>query len=168
MPPIATTGVSLVLGDISNAQGAALLFGTNVFAIIFGSAMSFYGAGIRPRGGQHWSTRGVSVVLLGLIVCSVPLASQLLGGVTERSYAVEVQQLERELQSFFAEKGIFVKNTRRNAQEENSFTALLVGPKPVTGDSLVHLESALKKRFSVVPNVRFEFRIESEIGKSGP
>ncbi|PCJ57804.1 MAG: TIGR00341 family protein [Planctomycetota bacterium] len=47
VPPIATAGVSLVKGEFFIAQGAALLFGTNVVAIILGSAFSFYCSGIR-------------------------------------------------------------------------------------------------------------------------
>lgn len=41
VPPIATVGISLALQEWSNASGAALLFATNVVAIILASALNF-------------------------------------------------------------------------------------------------------------------------------
>ena len=81
VPPIATTGICLVLGKFSVAQGAALLFGTNVVAIVVGAAFNFFLAGIRGRkkeSGGLWSRRfliAFTLVMAGLIV---PLTSVLI------------------------------------------------------------------------------------------
>ena len=49
VPPIATTGIAIAFGELSVAAGAALLFATNVVAIILGSALNFWVAGIRGK-----------------------------------------------------------------------------------------------------------------------
>ncbi|NRA38707.1 MAG: DUF389 domain-containing protein, partial [Planctomycetes bacterium] len=79
VPPIATVGISLALGDISNAEGAVLLFGTNVVAIIIGAAGVLHVVGMRPANLGRSSRLWVQRVMLSLIVCiiifAVPLSS---------------------------------------------------------------------------------------------
>jgi uncharacterized hydrophobic protein (TIGR00271 family) len=85
VPPIATVGICLSLGETVTARGAALLFGTNVVAIVLGAAMNFFAAGIRghrERSGL-WSRRlviGLALLCGGL---AIPLTSILVGNVTE-------------------------------------------------------------------------------------
>lgn len=82
VPPIATTGICLALEEGQVAKGAALLFGTNVVAIVLGSAMNFLMAGVkgaRQAASRVWARR-LSIVLA--LICAglaVPLASVLLG-----------------------------------------------------------------------------------------
>ncbi len=47
VPPIATTGLALATGQFRDAGGAALLFLTNIVAIILATAISFWAVGIR-------------------------------------------------------------------------------------------------------------------------
>lgn len=46
VPPIATAGLSLAMGDFILSAGASLLFFTNVIAIILGTAITFWAVGI--------------------------------------------------------------------------------------------------------------------------
>lgn len=79
VPPIATVGISTGLGYFENASGAALLFGTNVVAIILGAALNFWLAGLRGRGeGGEWRRRILIVLTLACIGCAVPLTFFLL------------------------------------------------------------------------------------------
>ena len=81
VPPIATTGICLVLGEFPVARGAALLFGTNVVAIVLGAAFNFYLAGIRGRKkaeGGLWSQRFLIVLTLVMAGLLVPLTSVLI------------------------------------------------------------------------------------------
>ena len=86
VPPIATTGICLAFGKYQVAQGAAILFGTNVVAIVLGSAMNFFMAGIRGKDGQSsaWAKRTMIVFTLVMFGLMVPLSSvivkQLAGG----------------------------------------------------------------------------------------
>ena len=49
VPPIATSGLALTMGDLKLAGGASLLFFTNIVAIVLGTAMTFWSVGISTR-----------------------------------------------------------------------------------------------------------------------
>jgi uncharacterized hydrophobic protein (TIGR00271 family) len=49
VPPIATSGMALTMGDFVLSGGAALLFFTNIVAIVLGTAVTFWGVGISTR-----------------------------------------------------------------------------------------------------------------------
>jgi len=81
VPPLATTGICLSLGEKSVASGAAVLFGANVVAIVLGASMNFLLVGVRGRKStpRLWARR--LAILLALIFAgiSVPLTSALIG-----------------------------------------------------------------------------------------
>lgn len=95
VPPIATTGICIALGEMTVVRGAALLFGTNVVAIVFGAALNFYATGIRGRDGASglWSRRLFIIVALLCVGLAVPLTSSLITTVT--NYNNEVISLNR-------------------------------------------------------------------------
>ena len=79
VPPIATTGIALCLAEFRLAFGSAMLFLTNVVAIILGAAFSFYAAGIRSKSNdlkKNW----VRYALISLVTASsiliIPLGSE--------------------------------------------------------------------------------------------
>ncbi|MDA3962094.1 MAG: DUF389 domain-containing protein [Planctomycetota bacterium] len=77
VPPIATVGICLAIGEVAVARGALLLFGTNVVAIILGAALALYAVGLRAARGRPWPLWGRRLVggLLGtLAVLAVPLS----------------------------------------------------------------------------------------------
>lgn len=88
VPPIATVGISISLGELGVARGAAILFATNVVAIILGAAGTFYATGIRGSGASGRRPVWVRRTVLGLILCAliliVPLGSVLLTKVAQR------------------------------------------------------------------------------------
>jgi uncharacterized hydrophobic protein (TIGR00271 family) len=49
VPPIATSGLALTMGDLTLAGGASLLFFTNIVAIVLGTAITFWCVGISTR-----------------------------------------------------------------------------------------------------------------------
>ena len=49
VPPIATSGLALTMGDLALAGGASLLFFTNIVAIVLGTAITFWSVGISTR-----------------------------------------------------------------------------------------------------------------------
>ena len=81
VPPIAATGIALAKGIGSTAQGASVLFITNVICIILGSALTFYAAGIRAKRdkvGRLW-VRKLSITLILLMsLLLIPLSSGLI------------------------------------------------------------------------------------------
>ena len=81
VPPIATVGISLALQEWSNASGAALLFATNVVAIILASALNFFANGVRGQGtgnGSLWVRRTVICLFISVSILIVPLTSVLI------------------------------------------------------------------------------------------
>jgi uncharacterized membrane protein len=77
VPPIATVGISTALREWENASGAALLFSTNVVAIILASAFTFFAMGIRGQVGAVtlWMRRMIVCLLVVLGVLLVPLTA---------------------------------------------------------------------------------------------
>ena len=88
VPPIATVGISIALGEFGVARGAAILFATNVVAIILGSALTFFATGVRASRGVGQRRVWVQRTLLGLCLCAlalaVPLGSALISNVAKR------------------------------------------------------------------------------------
>lgn len=95
VPPIATTGICLALGEHGTARGAGLLFGTNVVAIVLGSGINFLMAGIRGKKStaQIWANRLAIILALACAGMSVPLASVL---ATKASRTAPVAEQVRE------------------------------------------------------------------------
>ena len=76
VPPIATTGVCLALGEIGVAAGAALLFGTNVVSIIVGATAALYCFGLRGRDRtKGWENRAIQGLVVGVFLLAVPLSA---------------------------------------------------------------------------------------------
>lgn len=98
VPPIATVGISLALRETANAQGAALLFATNVVAIILGSSMNFWVAGIRGKsadgGGALWTRRiWMTLIVLMASLC-IPLGSFLVSNLPSPKVDVLRERVE--------------------------------------------------------------------------
>ncbi|BDS08634.1 hypothetical protein NT6N_36740 [Oceaniferula spumae] len=87
VPPIATTGICLALNEQHTAKGAALLFGTNVVAIVLGSSLNFLLAGVRGKkdAAQLWAQRLAIVLALICAGLTVPLASVLISKASKTS-----------------------------------------------------------------------------------
>lgn len=109
VPPIATTGICLAMGKYVVAQGAGLLFGTNVVAIVIGSALNFFIAGIR---GQATSAGGWAkrmAILFALIMAGlvVPLSSALVSKIANAS------QVESVISQTGADLGVKVTSVQK-------------------------------------------------------
>ena len=84
VPPIATSGLSLAMGDFRLFGGSLLLFATNIVAIILGTAITFWAVGINNRVTKSESGEKVRAPLqwprylfLGLVVLSFVLAAEM-------------------------------------------------------------------------------------------
>lgn len=87
VPPIATVGICLAVGQLSSAAGAALLFATNLVAIIIASAGTLYLMGIRGSSAQTTTRlfvrRTWTLLFVSVVVLSIPLAIALLSNYAE-------------------------------------------------------------------------------------
>jgi len=155
VPPIATTGIGISLGEMEVAKGAALLFGTNVVAIVFGAALNFYTAGIRGRSGASglWSKRIFIVFALLCVGLTVPLTSKLISKVT-RPVSIVKQLNEVELSGA---RVITVAPSGR----ENGVRVMVVrvaSPTPLTQAQVKSMHKVLAERYKkgVIMRVRTE------------
>jgi uncharacterized hydrophobic protein (TIGR00271 family) len=77
VPPLATIGICLQLGEEHLANGALLLFATNLAAIILAGAVMIFGAGFRPQRASHTGTTarvGFLAAVALVVLVAVPLA----------------------------------------------------------------------------------------------
>jgi uncharacterized hydrophobic protein (TIGR00271 family) len=82
VPPLCSAGISLAYGDLTNAQGAALLFVTNFLAIVLCSAFTFRLIGITPKHSEtsqkFWVFRVVTIFSIAVVLIAIPLQNDLM------------------------------------------------------------------------------------------
>ncbi len=79
VPPLATIGITIGLGDWGLAWGAMLLFATNLVAIVLAAGFVLLAAGFaafRDLEGARSASLATRLVWLGLLVVAIPLAYQ--------------------------------------------------------------------------------------------
>ena len=159
VPPIATVGICLALGEAGTARGAALLFGTNVVAIVLGAAATFFAAGIRGRkeGKGLWSRRLVIVMALTCAGFAIPLTSILVGKVTTP------RALEHSL-SAVAEKGNYrlLKLRRSRRAGVPLIEVELAGPEPPSAKLVDALKKEAEERIHQKVHLRVRTILETE------
>jgi uncharacterized hydrophobic protein (TIGR00271 family) len=79
VPPLATVGITIGLGEFGLAWGALLLFATNLVAIVLAAGLVLLAAGLaafRDLEGARSATLATRLVWMGLLVVAIPLAFQ--------------------------------------------------------------------------------------------
>ena len=75
VPPLATSGLALALGDIVLAVGSTLLFLTNMVAIVLAGSIVFWLVGVRPVVTDEKMNQWPRWVMLGLVLVTVLLTA---------------------------------------------------------------------------------------------
>jgi uncharacterized hydrophobic protein (TIGR00271 family) len=151
VPPLATVGISLAEGVWKVSEGAAILFATNLVAIILGAAFIYRRLGIQGsrlrKGLPLWGRRTVLFLSIMAVILTAPLgyrlAHQLRKGKT-RPYTLPVSQKVREAikQRVHQEYGVtFISASRFGVESDRDVAILLSAAKPVS----INLISDLKK-----------------------
>jgi uncharacterized hydrophobic protein (TIGR00271 family) len=103
VPPLAVAGLTLEAGATREAQGAMLLFLTNVGAILFSGlvVMTLFRVyeQVRPAGGRGlaWGYRGAQVlVVVFVVMLVVPLGAATVQITSERTQAADVDRVAEE------------------------------------------------------------------------
>lgn len=77
VPPIATSGVALAHGEWITSAGAAMLFVTNIVAIVLGAAAALFAVGMQAKHlharEKRWTRHAVMGLSVGAVILSVPL-----------------------------------------------------------------------------------------------
>lgn len=169
VPPIATTGVSLALGELATARGSALLFATNVVAIILGAAVSLYASGVRGKSGagshQKWVRWAFLVLLLGTVVLGFPLGaglrSQLFGGTGFDVPQTLEQRLEQRVEAYPEIRLSAISGSREN--DERVLVIELAAPGPPSAELTRDLAGTARDELGEDLVVRVDTRLSTEI-----
>lgn len=77
VPPIATSGVALAHGDFVTSAGAAMLFFTNIIAIVLGAAAALFAVGMQAQHlharEKRWTRHAIMGLTVGAVILSIPL-----------------------------------------------------------------------------------------------
>jgi uncharacterized membrane protein len=76
VPPLATVGMTLGLGELDLALGAMLLFTTNLVAIVLAASLVFIGAGFaayRDEFGNRDAKVAFVIIVVGVVFVGIPL-----------------------------------------------------------------------------------------------
>ncbi|MFK7909615.1 MAG: DUF389 domain-containing protein [Akkermansiaceae bacterium] len=160
VPPIATTGICLALGEHSTAKGAALLFGTNVVAIVLGSGLNFLIAGIRGKKSttQIWANRIAIVLALACAGLSVPLASVL---VSKASRTAPVAEQVEDTLSGTSYRLVSVRILRQSGQEKK-LEIHLEGPDFPNEAMTQRLQNIVSRRYSDTLTMRIRVTLAKD------
>ncbi len=94
VPPLATTGILIETGNYVLAEGSALLFLTNLFAIAFVALVTLFATGVIPTVKLALRDRRMAATLIGIviatIVVAVPLTSRSIDAVASSRQQNEV------------------------------------------------------------------------------
>jgi len=142
VPPLATVGISLAEGAWKVSEGAAILFATNLVAIILGAALIYRRLGIQGsrlrKGLPLWGRRTVLLLSLLAVILTAPLgyrlALQLRTGQT-RPYTLPVSQRVYEAinKRVHQEYGVsFISASRFGVKRDIDVMIILSAAKPVS------------------------------------
>jgi uncharacterized hydrophobic protein (TIGR00271 family) len=91
VPPLATVGISIAVSVADDARGAALLFATNLVAIVLAALAVMTASGFRPEDPTRRSSRaGLVVTGLLLVAVAVPLTLHTTDAIVDRAFGETV------------------------------------------------------------------------------
>jgi len=151
VPPLATVGISLAEGAWKVSEGAAILFATNLVAIILGAAFIYHRLGIQGsrlrKGLPLWGRRTVLFLSLLAVILTAPLGYRLAHQLREgqaRPYTLPVSQSVKKAikERVHQEYGVtFISASRFGVESDRDVAILLSAAKPVS----INLISDLKQ-----------------------
>ena len=153
VPPIATLGLSIPLGEWHLAIGSGLLFLTNIVAIVLGTACSFLAVGIR---GSHahgaFQSRSLRVAI-GLVLLFVALG--IYESIPKQQLPDRFSQNIRQLMDRTpgVSLGAIVQAKRR---EGNRVTIVIDSEKPISDQLVEMITDIAKENFSNPVQIRIE------------
>lgn len=154
VPPLASVGIAITHADWGIAKGAAILFLTNLVAIILGAAWIFGRLGI--QGSRHgiglplWVRKTFLLLILCSVILIAPLgfsfSKQFREGQT-RPYMLPVSRMVYEVivSRVHQEQGVtFVSASRFGMASDIDVAILLSAEKPVSVDFISDLKKVVK------------------------
>ena len=152
VPPLATVGISFAEGVWEVTEGAAILFATNLVAIILGAASIYRRLGIQGsrlgKGLPLWGRRTVLFLCLLAVILTAPLGYRLAkqlreGQIRPYTFPVSLSMRQALKERVHQEYGVtFISAVRFGFRRDTDVAILLSSAKPVS----VNLIADLKQR----------------------
>ena len=176
VPPLATVGISFAEGSWKISQGAAILFLTNLVAIILGAAFIYHRLGIqgtrRGMSSPLWMRRTVLFLILIMVMLTAPLgfklAQQLRQGQT-RPYTLPVSQSVRQAikERIHQEYGItLISALRFGTKSETDAAIILSAQKPVSINLISDLKQLVNDEMGENVNVAVHVLQEARVKRT--
>ncbi len=152
VPPIATSGIAVWLGEFGLAFRSALLFFTNIVAIIVGTAVAFRATGIRAThqfGSFNRWTIPVGVMLLLMTI---------LLGVYESmpSHRGDIESVKNQINEIAEQYHWTCTSTERESHNgKEVLTIRLASQKAIPQERLDEIATVLTKNKTEKPEIRF-------------
>jgi uncharacterized hydrophobic protein (TIGR00271 family) len=161
VPPLATVGVMLELGERDRAEQALVLFLTNAVAIVLAASIVFVVAGLTASAEEIRRTRrlrvGLGVATVGTLVVMVPLAHNSVARFEQQS---DEEALREALASTLLETGTVVDGIEVRGTKDDAGRTVVVldvsGPEPPPVDPLA-TEAATALDEDVALRLRWRF-----------
>lgn len=154
VPPLAVVGISAASGQLALTGYAAVLFLTNVVAIILGAALVFrlvrVQVALRESTAPAWAQRTRIVLILATVVLIIPLGNRLQtqlerGQVRPASYPLSTEVRDVILEKVDSEPGIEVVAMARYATApEAGAQVILASQVPVPHGFVEYIEGAIR------------------------
>lgn len=133
VPPIATSGLALALGRPYVAAGAALLFVTNILAIVLGSASALFTIGVQANHEHGREKTWIRRLTLGLvcltIVVTIPLGYLLYASIPVEDVQPEYVELVRSRVALLPDAEL-ISVTKVIGDDEIELTVTITAPVP--------------------------------------
>jgi uncharacterized hydrophobic protein (TIGR00271 family) len=162
VPPIATSGLALSLGDFSLAMGALLLFAINMVTIVLASQMSLWAVGFR-----YLKKKSRLTLMVGISIIVAVLGLGVYLSLQEREYALTKELpagLMETVQESLAGTGYRLDNLAVAYDEIGlQLNVLVAGKKPMSGKLATGIRTAANNHYYQPVRVRLMTRIETEV-----
>ncbi|MGB5921282.1 MAG: DUF389 domain-containing protein, partial [Syntrophobacteria bacterium] len=155
VPPLATVGISLAEGAWKVSEGAAILFATNLVAIILGAAFIYRRLGIQGsrlrKGLPLWGRRTVLFLSLLAVILTAPLGYRLAHQLREgqaRPYTLPLSQSVKKAikERLHQEYGVtFISASRFGVESDRDVAILLSAAKPVSINRISDLKQLVNQ-----------------------
>lgn len=151
VPPIATSGISASLYDFTLAGNSALLFFTNIIAIILGTWIAFRAVGIRSMHEHGEFDRWTAGATTALLVLTISL------GIYESTMPARKSDLLQSRLNQLAAKDQWTctDTSSDHVNGKRVVTVYLESPKPMPAARLDEIRAAVKDAYERPPAVKF-------------
>ncbi|MFN2114333.1 MAG: DUF389 domain-containing protein [Anaerolineae bacterium] len=166
MPPLCVVGIGAALFDSEIIVGSTLLYGANLVAIVFSSAVVFLLLGVRPPNHleqERWLLQGLRISVIALVVIAVPLTiafarSALAGSYSQKTMAVVSEHVQRWRADPTSEADHYIAITELTARStglwEVTVSGVLNADRAITPLEMAALERDLDRE--IRPDVNLE------------